>query len=179
MRPLRLLILSLLSLAPLSLHAQLGLYAGLTVQNPGIPGDNSYDLYGGTLGAYLASGHLAILSLGVDLRGSFTRSSGNSFNTGAIGPRLGLNLHIIPLHPYAEATVGIASLNLNGGSPNNGTSFEYQLLGGLDVTVLPRIDWRVAEFSYGGVSVPNGNSYHPKTLTTALVLRIPRFFPLP
>ena len=179
MRSLRLLILSLLSLSSLSLHAQLGLYAGLTVQNPGVPGDNSYDLYGGTLGAYLASGHLAILNLGVDLRGSFTRSSGNSFNTGAIGPRLGLNLHIIPLHPYAEATVGIASLNLNGGSPNNGTSFEYQLIGGLDVTVLPRIDWRVAEFSYGGVSVANSPSYHPKALTTALVLRLPRFFPLP
>jgi hypothetical protein len=179
MRPLRLLILSLLSLSPLSLHAQLGLYAGLTVQNPGIPGNNSYDLYGGTLGAYLASGHLAILNLGVDLRGTFTRSSGNSFNTGAIGPRLGLNLHIIPLHPYVEATAGLASLNLNGGSPSNGTSFEYQLIGGLDVTVFPRIDWRVAEFSYGGVSVQNSSSYHPKTLTTALVLRIPRFFPLP
>jgi len=152
MRPLRLLILSLLSLSPLSLHAQLGLYGGLTVQNPGLPGYNSYDLYGGTLGAYLSSGRFAILNLGVDLRGSFTRSSGNSFNTGAIGPRLGLNLHIIPLHPYAEAT---------------------------DVTVFPRIDWRVAEFSYGGVSVANSASYHPKALTTALVLRIPRFFPLP
>jgi hypothetical protein len=179
MRSLRLLILSLLSLSPLSLHAQLGLYAGLTVQNPSIQGNNSYDLYGGTLGAYLASGHLAILNLGVDLRGSFTRSSGNSFNTGAIGPRLGLNLHIIPLHPYVEATVGLASVNFQGGSPNNGISFEYQLIGGLDVTVFPRIDWRVAEFSYGGVSVPNSDSYHPKTLTTALVLRLPRFFPLP
>ncbi len=179
MKLLRLLVLSLLPLSPHSLHAQLGLYGGFTVQNVGVPGNNGFVFYGGTLGTYLASGRLAILSAGVDLRGSFSRNGGDSFNTGAIGPRVGLNLHVIPLHPYAEATAGLANLNFNGGSPSNGTRFEYQVLGGLDITVLPRIDWRLAEFSYGGFSVPNSNSYHPRTLTTGIVLRLPRFFPMP
>lgn len=161
------------------MHAQLGLYGGFTVQNAGVPGNNGYVYYGGTVGGYLASGHLAILNIGVDVRGTFTRSGGDSLNSGAIGPRVGLNLHVIPLHPYVEGTVGLASLNFQGGSPTNGARFEYQVLGGLDLTVLPRIDWRIAEFSYGGFSVPNSEDYHPKALTTGIVLRLPRFFPMP
>jgi hypothetical protein len=177
MKPLRLLALFLLVLSTLSVHAQLGLYGGFTVQNPAVPPQSGYQFYGGTFGAYLASGRLAILNVGLDLRGTYTKNGSDSFTSGAIGPRVGLNLHVIPLHPYLEATAGLGNLNITEAS-SNVTRFEYQFLGGLDFTVFPRIDWRVAEFSYGGLSVFNG-SYHPKTLTTGIVLRIPRFFPLP
>jgi hypothetical protein len=177
MKPLRLLALLLFGISPIALHAQLGLYGGFTVQNPGVPPATGYQFYGGTFGAYLASGQLAILNVGLDLRGSFAKNGSDSFNSGAIGPRVALNLHVIPLHPYLEATAGLGNLNISEASTNT-TRFEYQFLGGLDFTVFPRIDWRVAEFSYGGLSVFNG-SYHPKTLTTGIVLRIPRFFPLP
>jgi hypothetical protein len=179
MKLLRLLALILLVASPLSLRAQLGLYGGFTVQNLGSPGPSGYQFYGGTVGAYLASGRLAILNLGVDLRGSFAKSGGDYFNSGGIGPRIGLNLHVIPLHPYVEATAGVGNIDFQGGSPTNSTRFEYQFLGGLDYTVLPRIDWRVAEFSYGGLSALNGYSFHPKTLTTGIVLRLPRVLPLP
>jgi hypothetical protein len=175
----RLLALSLFLFSPLSLHAQLGLYGAFTVQNLGAPNNNGYSFYGGTFGAYLASGRLAILSLGVDLRGSFTRGAGDSFDSGAIGPRLALNTHILPIQPYVEGTVGLGSLNLAGGSSSNGVRFEYQLLGGLDFTVLPRVDWRVAEYSYGGLSSVNGDNFHPKSLSTGIVLRLPRILPLP
>ncbi len=175
----RLLALSVFLFSPLSLHAQLGLYGAFTVQNLGVPNDSSYNFYGGTFGAYLASGRLAILSLGVDLRGSFTRNSGNSFDSGSIGPRLALNLHVLPIQPYVEGTVGLGSLNLAGGSPSNGIGFEYQVLGGLDYTILPRVDWRVAEYSYGGLPSLNNYGYHPKSLSTGLVLRLPRLLPLP
>ena len=177
MKPLRLMALFLLILSPLVLRAQLGLYGGFTVQNPAVPPANGYQYYGGTFGGYLASGELAILNVGVDLRGSFTKNGSDSFNSGAIGPRIGLNLHVVPVHPYVEATAGLGNLNIAETS-SNVTRFEYQLLGGVDFTVFPRVDWRVAEFSYGGLSVFNG-SYHPKTLTTGIVLRLPRVFPLP
>jgi hypothetical protein len=179
MNPFRLLALSLFLFSPVSLHAQLGLYGAFTVQDLGAPNNSGYAFYGGTFGAYLASGRLAILSLGVDLRGSFTRGGGDSFDSGAIGPRLALNTHILPIQPYVEGTVGLGSLNLAGGSPSNGVRFEYQLLGGLDLTVLPRIDWRVAEYSYGGLSSANGDNFHPKSLSTGIVLRLPRILPLP
>jgi hypothetical protein len=177
MKLLPLLALFLIGLAPLSSHAQLGLYGGFTVQNVGGPRNDGIVLYGGTLGAYLASGRLAILNVGVDLRGSSSRSGGDSFTSGAIGPRVGLNLHVIPLHPYVEATAGLGNVGFKGSS--SVTRFEYQLLGGLDITVLPRIDWRLVEYSYGGMSYPNSAAYHPKSLTTGLVLRLPRLFPMP
>ena len=78
----RLLALSFCLFSPLSGHAQLGLYGAFTAQNLGDPNVTGYSFYGGTFGAYLASGRLAILSLGVDLRGSFTRDAGNSLELG-------------------------------------------------------------------------------------------------
>jgi hypothetical protein len=163
--------------APLCLHGQLGLYGAFTAQNLGGPNNNGYDLYGGTFGGYLASGRLAILSVGIDLRGSFARSNGASFNTGSIGPRIGLNLHILPIHPYVEGTIGVGHVDFTGAG--GGTKFEYQVLGGLDFTVLPRIDWRVAEYSYGALSTIDNYNYRPKSLSTGLVLRLPRILPLP
>jgi hypothetical protein len=173
----RLLAPFLLLFAPLCLHAQLGLYGAFTAQNLGGPNNDGYDLYGGTFGAYLASGRLAILSVGIDLRGSFARSSGASFDTGAIGPRIALNTHILPIHPYIEGTIGLGHADFTGAG--SATKFEYQVLGGLDFTILPRIDWRVAEYSYGGLSTINDYNYRPKSLSTGLVLRLPRILPLP
>ena len=175
----RLLALLLFLFAPLSLHAQLGLYGAFTAQNLGGPNNNGYDLYGGTFGGYLASGRLAILSVGIDLRGSFARSNGASFDTGSIGPRIGLNTHILPIHPYVEGTIGLGHVDFTGSSPGSATKFEYQVLGGLDFTILPRIDWRVAEYSYGALSTINNYNYRPKSLSTGLVLRLPRILPLP
>jgi hypothetical protein len=175
----RLLALFLFLFAPLCLHAQLGLYGAFTAQNLGGPNDNGYDLYGGTFGGYLASGRLAILSVGIDLRGSFARNNGASFGTGSIGPRIGLNTHILPIHPYVEGTIGLGHLDIAGGSLGSATKFEYQVLGGLDFTILPRIDWRVAEYSYGALSTINNYNYRPKSLSTGLVLRLPRVLPLP
>jgi hypothetical protein len=173
----RLLVPFLLLFAPLCLHAQLGLYGAFTAQNLGGPNNDGYDLYGGTFGAYLASGRLAILSVGIDLRGSFARGSGASFDTGAIGPRIALNTHILPIHPYIEGTIGLGHADFTGAG--SATKFEYQVLGGLDFTILPRIDWRVAEYSYGGLSTINSYNYRPKSLSTGLVLRLPRILPLP
>lgn len=175
----RLLALLLFLFAPLCLHAQLGLYGAFTAQNLGGPNNNGYDLYGGTFGGYLASGRLAILSVGIDLRGSFTRSSGASFDSGSIGPRIALNTHILPIQPYVEGTIGLGHVDFTGGSQEGATKFEYQVLGGLDYTILPRIDWRVAEYSYGALSTINNYNYRPKSLSTGLVLRLPRILPLP
>jgi hypothetical protein len=175
----RLFPLFLFLFAPIGLHAQLGLYGAFTAQNLGGPNNNGYDLYGGTFGAYLASGRLAILSAGIDLRGSFARSDGATFDTGSIGPRIALNMHILPIQPYVEGTIGLGHVNFTAGLPSSGTKFEYQILGGLEYTILPRIDWRVAEYSYGGLSTINNYNYRPKSLSTGLVLRLPRLLPLP
>jgi hypothetical protein len=44
-----------------------------------------------------------------------------------------------------------------------------QVLGGLDVSILPKVQWRVVEFSYGRMGgVPN--FVEPETLSTGIVL---------
>jgi hypothetical protein len=58
------------------------------------------------------------------------------------------------------------------------TKFEYQFLGGFDFTVFPRVDWRIAEFSYEGLAGLNGG-FHPESISTGIVLRLPGFLPLP
>jgi hypothetical protein len=165
----------LFAFLPHALHAQLALYGSFTTQRLNVPGFNSW-INGGTFGTYLASGHFAVLSVGVDARGSFATGGGTSFDSGAIGPRLGFNMHILPVQPYIEATAGVGHAAFSGLSSSDVTKFEYQFLGGLDYTVLPRVDWRVVEFSYGGLTGLNTNSFHPKSISTGIVLRLPRIW---
>ncbi len=178
MRMFRLLALSVLVFLPLSLHAQLGIYGTFTATKLNVPANDNF-IYGGTFGAYLASGHLALLSAGVDLRGSFANSNVTSYSSGSIGPRVAFNLPILPIHPYVEAVVGVGHASFTNTQPAAVTKFEYQFLGGVDFTIFPRVDWRVVEFSYGGLSGLNNQSFHPKSLSTGLVLRLPNILPLP
>ena len=72
-----------------------------------------------------------------------------------VGPRIALRPHVLPIKPYVEGLVGVghAEVNQQRQRPiQSATDFSYQLVGGIDYTLLPRIDWRVAEFSYGGLS---------------------------
>jgi hypothetical protein len=170
-------ILFCVSLTP-SLYAQLGLYGTFTTAKLNVTHYDNW-LYGGTFGAYLASGQLALFSVGIDARGSFDSRGPTAFYSGAIGPRVALNTHILPMSPYVEATAGVGHANFSQGTPSSVTKFEYQFLGGLDFSVLPRVDWRLVEFSYGGLTGLNSNSFHPKTISSGIVLRLPRVLPLP
>lgn len=133
-------------------------------------------IHGPTFGAYFESHLVPVVSLGLDARGSFLGSGDNGspkLNSGLAGPRVGLKLHIIPIQPYVEALIGAGHIEAGAGPARTSeTKFEYQFLGGLDLTILPRIDWRVVEFSYGGLS-SLGGSFNPKTISTGLVLRLP------
>jgi hypothetical protein len=174
-RPLAILLFVFL---PLSLHAQLGLYGSFSATKLNVPNNNNF-LYGGTFGGYLASGQLAVLSVGFDFRGSAVGGGGTSFDSGSAGPRVGLNTHLLPVHPYVEGLVGVGHASFTEAPIGNVTKFEYQFLGGFDYAILPRVDWRIAEFSYGGLAGLSSNSFHPKSISTGLVLRLPKVLPLP
>jgi hypothetical protein len=176
MKLLRPLIILSFSLFPLLLQAQLGVYGSFSAVKLNVPANNNF-LYGGTFGAYLDSNHLAVLNYGLDLRGSVTGGGGTSFDFGSIGPRLGVNLHVIPIHPYIEALAGVGHAGFTQFDTNSVTKFEYQFVGGVDYTILPRIDWRIAEISYGGLGSLNGESFHPKSISTGIVLRLPHSLP--
>ncbi len=59
-----------------------------------------------------------------------------------------------------------------GAAYYSATKFEYNFVGGLDYTFFPRLDWRVVECSYGGLSSFKG-SFNPRTLSTGVVFRLP------
>ena len=150
--------------------AQTGLYAEFGGSKVNAPSDDW--IYGPTFGIYEDFLPVPFVHLGGDLRGSVLGvSQTTTLYSGLIGPRLSVHPHVLPINPYIEALAGIGYYDY-GRNQGSDTKFEYQFLGGIDHTLLPRLDWRVVEFSYGGLSAFNG-SLHPKTISTGLVLRLP------
>jgi hypothetical protein len=150
--------------------AQTGLYAEFGGSKVDAPSNDW--IYGPTFGIYEDFLPLPFVHLGGDLRGSVLGvSQTTTLYSGLLGPRLSVHPHVLPIHPYIEALAGIGYYDF-GRSQGSNTKFEYQFLGGIDHTLVPRVDWRVVEFSYGGLSALNG-SLHPKTISTGLVLRLP------
>ncbi|MGC9291521.1 MAG: hypothetical protein ACP5EP_02210 [Acidobacteriaceae bacterium] len=158
-------------MATFSATAQVGLYGELSTAKLNVP--NTDWIYGTTFGGYYDKGHLLFLSTGVDARGSILGTGQTKLDSGLVGPRLVFTPHVVPLQPYAEALIGMGHYQFGQGiAQSSDNKFEYQFVGGLDMTVLPRIDWRLVEFSYGGLSYL-GSSFNPKVISTGIVVRLP------
>lgn len=150
--------------------AQTGLYVAYGGSKVDAPANNW--IYGPTFGLYHDFYSVPFVHLGADLRGSVLgATSTTTITSGLIGPRVSIHPHVLPAMPYFEFLGGIGHYDFGENQPSD-TQFEYQFLAGLDITVLPRLDWRLVEFSYGGLSTFNG-ALHPKTLSMGLVLRLP------
>lgn len=161
----------LLLLSPLPAIAQTGVYVSFSASNFDLPGISWQ--FGPTVGIYHDFAHAPILSAGADLRGSFLGFGSTKSYSGLIGPRVQIRPHVLPLQPYVEGLVGVGHVEYGTGAVlTDATKFTYQLLAGVDLTIFPHIDWRVAEFSFGGFSGLEDN-FHPKTVSTGLVLRLP------
>lgn len=125
-------------------------------------------LFGPTVGLYHDNVY-GFIATGLDVRGTFLHRDTTNLDSILLGGRLAFAPRVLPIKPYVEALGGLGHYGSSGGTS---TKFEYQFLGGIDETLVPRLDWRVIEFSYGGLSVLNG-SYNPKTLSTGIVFRLP------
>jgi len=163
-----LLLFALLLLAPAALRAQIGVYAGFSGAPVGGAIGTNW-AYGPLVGIYKQSGYAAnLVSVGADLRASFLTRNGFHYYTGAVGPRIAFKAPVLPFRPYLEGLVGVGNVQ-NGSGAGSSTNLNYQVVGGLDTTIFPRLDWRVVEFSYSAVT---SQSVNAKILTTGLVLRI-------
>jgi hypothetical protein len=162
--------LILLLFVTIAASAQTGIYieyGGSKVDAP----SNQW-VYGPTFGVYHDFYSVPLVHLGADLRASVLGiSQTTTLTSGMLGPRVSVHPRVLPIMPYLEALGGIGHYDF-GGDQGSNTQFEYQFLAGIDYTLIPRLDWRVVDFSYGGLSVFNG-TLHPKTLSTGLVLRLP------
>ena len=165
---------SILLVALLSFTAAARAQTGLYIEFGGskVDAPSNEWVYGPTFGLYHDFYSVPLIHLGADLRGSVLGiSQTTTLTSGMIGPRLSAHPRVLPFMPYLEGLGGIGHYDFGQGQGSD-TQFEYQFLAGVDTTILPRLDWRVVEFSYGGLSVFNG-SLHPKTLSTGVVLRLP------
>lgn len=180
-----LLSLLLLLALPASVRAQFAVYglvgaSHLSGQTSPVAPSNSNWLYGPALGIYYTPLHLGPVAAGLDLRGNYS-TGGNQHLRGVLaGLRVSAKAPILPLRPYAQASVGVAGIRYDptGNLPTHySNKFEYALHGGLDITVLPRIDLRVLELGYGHIT--GVSSTTPATATNlfnvgaGIVFRLP------
>jgi hypothetical protein len=116
----------------------------------------------GTLGLYFGLHNLGPLAFSADARADLA----STIKSGLVGPRLALHLPAFPIKPYAEVLIGVTTYpsQPNGIKPAN--RFAGRAVGGIDTTILPRVDWRIIDFSYG-----IDHDFRPETLSTGLVLR--------
>lgn len=149
-------------------QAQTGIYVafgGSDLQVPSVGWQ-----YGPTFGVYHDAWHFPFVRVGLDARATFLGSG--AVDMGFIGPHVQIHPHVLPFMPYVEGLVGAGKVNIGGGASIDQTALAYEGVVGVDWTVLPHVDWRVAELSFGGFSGVADNPT-PRTLSTGLVVRLP------
>ncbi len=154
----------LLNLTATTLHAQakLAVYGTGGGEKSGLPNDDWHAA--GTFGFYYGLYHFTPIDLSVDARGDLS----SNIKSGFLGPRVAVKLPIIPIKPYGEFIFGVSTYSTPAHLPIP-NDFAYRYVVGLDTTILPHIDWRVADFSYAINNSANGT--HAKTLSSGLVIR--------
>jgi len=157
-----------------SAQGQVGVYGGFSAANTNVA--NEPWLYGATFGGYYNTLKLPLINLGIDGRAVILNGSGSTSQqkivNGLVGPRAEFHLPLIPLKPYAAGHLGASHIEVGQGSARTEqTVFSYGFSAGVDLTILPRLDWRVAEYAYTRSNV--SGSVNQTTLTTGLVLRLP------
>lgn len=156
---------------------------------------DSVDPLGGTGGVYYDFKKTTHVTLGADLRGSIMNTKRGAYvNFNGPGARIysvlggvrgTFHTPVKVLKPYAEGLVGLgrSDYGLFVSQPTSSTptpnqifsNFEWQALVGLDLKLLPIMDFRVVEFGYGGLD-PFGtysHNYPIKQVSSGFVFHFP------
>jgi hypothetical protein len=162
---------------------------------PAFERSNSVDPLGGTGGVYYDFKKTAHVTIGADVRGSIMntkRGAYVSFNgPGARiysvlgGVRGTFHTPVKILKPYIQGSLGLgrSDYGLFVDQPTSPTplptkiysNFEWEALAGLDIKLLPIMDYRVVEFGYGGLD-PFGtysHNYPIKQVSMGFVFHLP------
>jgi hypothetical protein len=156
----------LLSLITVTLHAQAKLAIYGTVGGEKSAVANTPWTLAGTAGFYVGLKKFGPLNLSVDARADLSSNQ----NSGLIGPRLAVKLPAIPIKPYGEFLIGFSDYSRTSAGLKEANQFAARYVLGADMTILPHIDWRIADFSYDLESL--GPDDHAKTLSTGIVIRL-------
>ena len=177
--------------ATVSAQAQLGIYGTVTVEHTtGIKcldttcGSNNgtIDPVGGFGGVYYEFKNYGRVRLGVDARAGSTITGKNAaqFLSGPKprifsalgGVRASFSTRYDVLRPYVEGVVGIGKSNLQTSTGATAlqypTGVEYRGLAGVDLRLLPALDFRVVELGIGALQL-QGSSYRMESISTGVV----------
>ena len=145
-------------------HAQVAIYANFEGAHFDLP-DKFYA--GGTFGIYDDFYKFGPLYLGADLRGSkLSGSDHNSATRVLAGFRAAAKAPVLPIKPYAEVLAGVASTDV--GSVGGTKHLAAEINGGVDLTFLPHLDWRIAEVGRQVAGAKADANFH---VSTGIVLR--------
>lgn len=152
--------------------------------------NNSVNLLGGTFGGYYDFFNLGPVKLGVDARGTLSttkrgaqtlsNATGARLYSGLGGVRAVFHTRFVPIRPYIQGSAGFARTdygvpNTSSGKISLTNNFQYMGYAGVDITLLPIMDFRLVEFGYGGIN-PFGNASHNypvKTVSSGIVFHLP------
>ncbi|HEX4577372.1 MAG TPA: hypothetical protein VH117_08470 [Edaphobacter sp.] len=163
--------------------------------DPAFTRSNTVDPLGGTGGVYYDFLKLGPVKLGADLRGTILHTKRGAYvNFNGPGARIysvlggvrgSFNTPVKSLKPYVQVSVGLgrSDYGLYTGRPASNqplpnpiyNNFQYEGFAGLDIKLLPILDWRVAEFGYGGLN-PFGtysHNYPIKQVSMGFVFHLP------
>ncbi len=121
---------------------------------------------GGTFGLYDDFYKLGPISFGTDVRGSILSKDQTNLSKILVGVRLAAKPPILPIKPYVQLNGGVAKLT--AGQIQPGYKLAYEINGGVDLTFLPHVDWRMVEIGAGEISGQPDSQFH---IATGLVFR--------
>ena len=158
--------LLLLSLLPHTLHAQarLAIYGAVGGEQSGLR--NQPWTLAENAGFYVGLNQRGPLRLSIDARADLSSNA----NSGLLGPRLALRFPALPVKPYAEILIGFVDFSRTTAGLKAPNQFSPRAVFGADTSILPHLDWRIADFSYALNNSSNGDQ--AKTLSTGLVFRL-------
>ena len=158
--------------------------------------NGSFNAVGGTGGVFYDFRNVGPVRLGIDARGtiaSSTQSAYTSFNAGGshlssglAGVRATFHTPFIPIKPYVQGSVGVARTNFGtdysntlvtgtlskGSGVQISSHLEYDAFAGVDIAVVPLVDFRLIELGYGAVQ-GNSHTYPVQSLSTGIVFHLP------
>ncbi len=148
-----------------SARAQLALYGNFEANDQT---QTSTFLTGGTFGLYDDFFKLGPIRAGTDVRGSIVSKDNEKLSKILVGVRLAAKPPILPIKPYVQLNGGVAKLSTASASVQPGYKLAYEVNGGVDLTFLPHVDWRMVEIGVGEIDgIPN-SQFH---IATGLVFR--------
>lgn len=167
------LIFSFFSLFTLAGHAQLGVYGKVDYTRYSQPGTNT-SFYGGGVGVYDDFIHAGPIRAGLDLRGDLLTGSGAHYRDLLAGVRVAFKRPVLPVRPYVQGSVGIGGTEATGPfAPGIQARYNNKFLtgvfGGIDITILPHLDFRAVELGYGRISGLSANEF---TASSGIALRL-------